>query len=78
MLAFIVDTTRFSLFTQSVDMNKCVAPMSMVVIKGISLIKHVPRMKLFVFETSFPLRLNTFPVDFASDPFLGLWNCVLI
>lgn len=46
IINFIGDTSKFSMLTQSCDMNKFVAPVSMIEIKGIPFIKHVPYISL--------------------------------
>lgn len=60
MLPFITDTTKLDLFMQLIHIKECVAPISMIIIKGMLLMKQVPRTRLSNLEAFAPLKANTF------------------
>jgi hypothetical protein len=60
----ITDVSRLSLFTQSKDINECVAPILIIVIRGVLLIKHVPLIRLSISPASSPLKAKKNPQAF--------------
>lgn len=79
IITLIEDTTGFDLITQSCDMNECVTPMSMIIIRETPLMKHIPQIKLSDFQTLEPLRENKFPLACATlGAFRDFWHWVLM
>ncbi|KEH22106.1 hypothetical protein MTR_7g033195 [Medicago truncatula] len=69
------DTSRSNLCTQSRDIKEYVTQVSIIAIKGTSLMKQVSQIKSSELEISAPLKANTFTSDCA---FFGFCHCVMI
>src|SRR4030065_1828438 len=59
---FILDILRPNLEAQSAAIKQCVAPVSIIAIKGVLLMKHVPMINRYSFTVWVPVRANTFPL----------------
>src|ERR1051325_6306218 len=63
ILSSILEISKFNLLAQSKAIKECVAPVSIIAIKGMPLIKQVPLINRSSGLVSDPDKANTLPLD---------------
>src|ERR1043165_3720132 len=67
ILPSMLEISKFNLLAQSKAIKECVAPVSIIAIKGMSLIKHVPLISRSSGLVSDPDNANTLPPACRSE-----------